>query len=99
MVALDRSLSRADHREKANEEPRRKQRGIRRNRPANRSKLRGINPIAIKKGFLCSQLGSSFLLAHMPGEIGDRENADGAHAPRMLLDNHEPMNPPLLQHG
>jgi plasmid maintenance system antidote protein VapI len=30
------------------EEPRRKQRGIRRNRPANRSKLRGINPIEIK---------------------------------------------------
>jgi hypothetical protein len=42
------SIMHRDAYDKANEEPRRKQRGIRRNRPANRSKLRGINPIAIK---------------------------------------------------
>src|SRR3990170_1076056 len=53
----------------------------------------------LKKGSCIANWDPSFLLAHMPGEIGDRENAEGAPAPRMLLDNHEPMNPPLLQHG
>jgi hypothetical protein len=34
--------------DRCNEEPRRKQRGIRSNRSNNRSKLRGINPTEIK---------------------------------------------------